>query len=218
MGSCKSSLAVVLQSLTNLVQIAANIGLIFYNGGPRAVVWGFFVVVPGIMCQVASLAELASVQPIAGAQYHWTHYLAPYSYRRFITWIQGWLTWFSWISLLAGVVNIGANQITTLVSVSYPDYVLKDWHTVLIMYATLIVMALINMYTFWIIPWVELIAGLLHIVLWIVFVSVLVTLAPRHSAHWVFLEKSNMSGWTDDFISFNLGTVLVTWGFVGRYA
>lgn len=78
-------------------------------------------------------------------------------------------------------------------------------------------MGLINMYTFWIIPWIELIAGILHIILWIIFVAVLVTLAPKHSAHWVFLEKSNMSGWTDDFISFNLGMILVTWGFVGKY-
>ena len=34
------------------------------------------------------MAEMASVQPIAGAQYHWTHYLAPPQYRRFITWMQ----------------------------------------------------------------------------------------------------------------------------------
>lgn len=24
-----------------------------------------------------------------------------------------------------------------------------------------------------------------------------------------------MSGWTNDFVSFNLGTILITWGFVG---
>jgi choline transport protein len=165
---------------------------------------------------VASLAELASVQPIAGAQYHWTHYLAPPRYRRFITWIQGWLTWFSWISLLAGVVNVGANQITTLAAVAYPEYVAKSWHTILIMYATLIAMGLINMYTFWLIPWVELLAGLLHIALWIIFAAVLLTLTPKHSSNFVFMSTANASGWTDDFVSFNLGMVLITWGFVGE--
>lgn len=55
----------------------SNIGLAFFNGGPRAMVWGFFIVVPGVLCQVASIAELASVQPIAGAQYHWTWQFAP---------------------------------------------------------------------------------------------------------------------------------------------
>lgn len=46
----------------------SNIGLAFYNGGPRALVWGFFIVIPGILCQVASVSELASVQPIAGVR------------------------------------------------------------------------------------------------------------------------------------------------------
>lgn len=71
------------------------------------------------------------------------------------------------------------------------------------------------MYAFWLIPWIELLAGLLHIVLWIIVATVLLTLAPRHSADWVFFEKSNLSGWDNDFVSFNLGIILITWGFVG---
>lgn len=35
------------------------------------------------------MAELGSILPIAGAQYHWTHILAPESTRKFITWMQG---------------------------------------------------------------------------------------------------------------------------------
>ncbi|KIX04956.1 uncharacterized protein Z518_05828 [Rhinocladiella mackenziei CBS 650.93] len=195
--------------------IASNIAFIFWNGGPRSAAWGYVIVITGVLCQVASMAEMSSVQPIAGAQYHWTHYLAPPSQRRFITWIQGWITWFSWISLLAGVVNIAANMIQTLAIANYPSYVPENWHVVLIMYALLIVMGLLNMYAFWIIPWVELVAGLLHIILWIVFVSVLVTLAPRHTADFVFLEKSALSGWTNEYVSFNLGMLTITWGFVG---
>ena len=84
------------------------------------------------------------------------------------------------------------------------------------MWAFLIALGVINVFPFWIIPWVELSAGLLHILLWIVFAAVLLILAPRHSAHFVFFEKSNMSGWDDDFVSFNLGIVLITWGFVGK--
>ena len=32
---------------------------------------------------------MASILPIAGAQYHWTYALAPTGAKRFITWIQG---------------------------------------------------------------------------------------------------------------------------------
>lgn len=180
-------------------------------------VWGFFIVIPGVLCQVASLAEMASVQPIAGAQYHWTHYYAPIQYRRFITWIQGWITWFAWIAMLAGMANVTANIIITLVTVQFTSYVPQAWHTLLIMYALLIVEGLANQYVFWIIPWVELAAGLLHIILFVVFVCVLSTLGERHSSDFVFFTKSNLSGWNDDFVSFNLGIILITWGFVGTY-
>ncbi|KAF2217704.1 hypothetical protein CERZMDRAFT_63866 [Cercospora zeae-maydis SCOH1-5] len=195
--------------------ITTNVGLAFYNGGPRALVWGFFIVVPGVLCQAASIAELASVQPIAGAQYHWTWQFAPPSARKFVTWLQGWITWFSWIALLAGVTNIASNCMMVIVVANHPDYVVKGWHTILVMYGFLVALGLLNMYGFWLIPWIELVAGLLHVVLWIVYAVVLLTLAPRHSSEFVFLEKANASGWTSDFVSFNLGIILLSWGFVG---
>lgn len=135
--------------------------------------------------------------------------------RRFITWLQGWVTWFSWVSLLAGITNICANVVTVLVGASYPDLEVQGWHTILIMYAFLITLGLLNMYAFWIIPWIELMAGLLHVILWLVYAVVLLTLATRHSDDFVWLQKANMSGWESDFVSFNLGIILVTWGFVG---
>jgi choline transport protein len=178
--------------------------------------WGILVVVAGALAQSASLAEMSSVQPIAGAQYHWTHYLAPAGQRRFITWMQGWITWFAWVSLLAGVANTTAYMLQSLVIVNYPEYVAKSWHLTLIIFALLIVEGLMNMYTFWLIPWIELMAGILHIVLFIIFVVVLVTLAPRHNADFVFFEKSQASGWDNYFISWNLGLLTPTWGFVGE--
>ena len=66
-----------------------NLTAVFTNGGPRALAWGIIVVVAGGLAQSASMAEMASMQPIAGAQYHWTHYLAPQKHRKFITWMQG---------------------------------------------------------------------------------------------------------------------------------
>ena len=86
------------------------------------------------------------------------------------------------------------------------------------MYAYLIVLGAINMYLFWIIPWLELLAGILHVILWVVFVAVLRVLASRHSSHFVFFEDSNLSGWSNDFVSFNLGIILITWGFAGKCA
>jgi len=66
-----------------------NLGAVFWNGGPQTLAWGILIVAAGALAQSASLAEMASIQPIAGAQYHWTAFLAPARQRRFITWMQG---------------------------------------------------------------------------------------------------------------------------------
>ncbi|EGD97822.1 hypothetical protein TESG_05329 [Trichophyton tonsurans CBS 112818] len=195
--------------------MALNLTAVFTNGGPRALAWGIIVVVAGGLAQSASMAEMASMQPIAGAQYHWTHYLAPQKHRKFITWMQGWITWFAWVSLLAGVANTTATMIQGLVTVNFPDYQPERWHLTFIIFAMLIVEGLMNMYTFWLIPWIELLAGILHVVLFIVFVVVLVSMAPRHTPGWVFGDHSSSSGWNNEFISWNLGLLTPTWGFVG---
>jgi choline transport protein len=62
---------------------------VLYNGGPQTFAWSILIVYCGALAQSASLAEMASIQPIAGAQYHWTYFLAPPRWKRYITWMQG---------------------------------------------------------------------------------------------------------------------------------
>ncbi|CAG8231730.1 unnamed protein product [Penicillium nalgiovense] len=197
-------------------QLFRNLSTVLSNGGPEALAWGIVIVVFGAMAQSASLAEMASMQPIAGAQYHWTHYLAPTNQKKFITWMQGWVTWFAWISTLAGVANTTATMIQGLASVNYPEYEPKQWHITLIIVGMLIVQALMNMYTFWLIPWIEMLAGILHICLLIVFLVVLAALAPRHTPEFVFLHTQSTSGWAN-FPAWNIGLLTPVWGFVGAY-
>ncbi|KAK5051421.1 hypothetical protein LTR84_003073 [Exophiala bonariae] len=162
------------------------------------------------------MAELGSILPIAGAQYHWTHILAPDNSRKFITWMQGWVTWFAWVSALAGSTSGEAAILQGLIAANFPGYTPERWHLTLIMWALLVSVGLINTYTFWIIPWLELTAGILHVILFIIFVVVLVTLSPRHDADFVFFRESILSGWErSSFVAFNLGMLVPAWGFIG---
>lgn len=63
------------------------------NGGPAAWFWSYIIVLAGVLCQAATFGEMASIQPIAGAQYYWTWNFSPPSCKRFLTWMQGWMTW-----------------------------------------------------------------------------------------------------------------------------
>lgn len=40
------------------------------NGGPVVLVWGYLLAIIGALALSASLAEMASIIPVAGAQYH----------------------------------------------------------------------------------------------------------------------------------------------------
>lgn len=114
------------------------------------------------------------------------------------------------------MTNVCANITTSLVKLSFPNWTILGWHTLLVMYGYLIIFGAMNMYLFWIIPWLEFLAGLLHVILWVVFATVLLTLAPQHTTDFVFWEHTNTSGWTNDYVAFSLGTILITWGFVGK--
>lgn len=52
--------------------MCTNMYFALYNGGPSAFVFSMMIVFVGACSQAASIGEMASIQPVAGAQYHWT--------------------------------------------------------------------------------------------------------------------------------------------------
>lgn len=177
--------------------------------------WGLLVAFVGIACQYVSFTEMSSMLPIAGAQYHWTWVLAPPEHRRYITWMQGWISWTGWIAVLAGAVNLAANITTTLASESYPEYRPQGWHTVLIMWALVIALGLLNTFAFFLVPYLEMVSAVIHVFLFIGVLVVLLCLGSRHTAGFAFFADTTASGWTNDFITFMLGSSFLAWGFVG---
>ena len=187
-----------------------------YNGGPYAFSWSILICFFGAISQAASLGEMASIQPIAGAQYHWTWALAPSRAKRFATWMQAWLTWFGYVSLGAGIANVTIILLESLVALNNPSYVAQGWHTSLLVIAMCAMQAAMNMFAFKIIPWVEMVAGVLHICLFVIFIVVLAVLGNRHSASFVFTAHNTSSGWTNQVISFHVGMLPCVWSFTGE--
>ncbi|KIW68075.1 hypothetical protein PV04_04044 [Phialophora macrospora] len=196
--------------------MAINISATFWNGGPRSLVWGAVAVIFGSLAQAYSMAELGSILPIAGAQYHWTHIMAPDGSRRFITWMQGWVTWFAWVSALAGSSSGEAALLQALIAENMPGYEPQRWHLTLIMWALLISSGLVNTYTFWLVPWLELASGIMHVILFVIFMVALLVLSPKSTSDFVWTSSSVLSGWDrSSFVAFNLGMLVPAWGFIG---
>jgi choline transport protein len=61
----------------------------FTAGGPVSLIYGLMFVFTGALAIASSIAEMASICPISGAQYHWTYMFAPKKWRVIVTYIQG---------------------------------------------------------------------------------------------------------------------------------
>ena len=66
-----------------------GVGLL--SGGPVALIYGLLFVGSGTLACAASIAEMASICPISGAQYHWTYMFSPKRMKLWVTFIQGTL-------------------------------------------------------------------------------------------------------------------------------
>ncbi|KAK6821272.1 hypothetical protein PG987_015672 [Apiospora arundinis] len=186
-----------------------------YNGGPRAIFWGGFLTVAGALAQAASIAEMSSLQPVAGAQYHWTYLLAPKSVNRFMCYLQGWASWFGYVALLAGVANTTAIQLEGIIQFNHENYVPGGWHTSVIVIALLVVLGALNMFAFRLVPWIELTGGVLHVANWVAFIVIFAAMGPRHDPDFLFVD-STTSGWVDKpVVSWHLGAVALTWALTG---
>ncbi|KAF2226896.1 amino acid/polyamine transporter I [Elsinoe ampelina] len=207
-------LAFALTFMSSWEVVVMNMGATFFNGGPRSLIWGQVLVIVGATAQALTLAELASILPIAGAQYHWTDMLAPEKHRRFITWMQGWVTWFAWVSTLGGSASSMGFVMQGLIAEGIPSYGQEGWHLTLIMIGLLVTTGLINAYAFRIVPWMETCTGVFHVILFVVFMAIFGALGQRNSADFVFTSDSTSSGW-NPFVGFNVGMLMPAWGFIG---
>lgn len=75
--------------LSSWEAMGSTLGVGLTSGGSVSIVYGLLFTITGTLACAASIAEMASICPISGAQYHWTYMFAPKKSRVFITFIQG---------------------------------------------------------------------------------------------------------------------------------
>lgn len=77
-----SALAFVSVYMATWEFVLVSLSVGFANGGFAGLLWCFITTVLCYATIVASLAEMASMAPTAGGQYHWTSEFAPPQYQR----------------------------------------------------------------------------------------------------------------------------------------
>lgn len=186
------------------------------NGGSAGLVYGYLLVWIGTIAVFTTMAELASMAPTAGGQYHWVWMLAPPWCRKFLSYIMGWLVICGWQSLLAGGGYFGGTTIVALVQLNHDNYVPELWHGTLLFWGIIVVAVFINTVTSRVLPTIEKFILVVHVVGFFAVLIPVVHLAPnRASARDVFTQFSNGGAWPSQGLSFFIGLVGIVYAMFG---
>ncbi|KAG9228437.1 amino acid transporter-like protein [Amylocarpus encephaloides] len=192
--------------------ITFGIGLV--NGGYAGLIYGFIIVWFGTLATFTSLAELVSMAPTSGGQYHWVSILAPTSWQKFASYVTGWLTVAGWQAAVSSSSYIMGTILQGLIQLCAPSYVPELWHGTLLFYAVLLVCIGFNALGT-ALPKVESIMLFIFIIGFFATMIPMVWLAPHESAKVVFTTWINDGGWNSQGTSFFVGLAGNAFAFLG---
>lgn len=73
------------------------------------------------------MAEMSSMAPSSGGQYHWVSEFAPLRAQKYLSYFSGWLSALGWQAFIAVAAYQGGELILVLASVSNPSYTPQPW-------------------------------------------------------------------------------------------
>jgi choline transport protein len=152
-----------------------------------------------------SLAEMGSMAPTVGGQYHWVSEFAPRKYQKIMSYLMGWMCVLGWQCSCATLAYLCGTQIQALLSLNYPNYVAKSWHGSLLTIAVAAYGVIFNTWMAKKLPLVEGIILVIHILGFFAILVPLWVLSPRLDAKTVFTSFNNGGGWNNQATSFMAG-------------
>ncbi|KAF2173619.1 hypothetical protein M409DRAFT_15897 [Zasmidium cellare ATCC 36951] len=186
------------------------------NGGPPCLFYNYIISFLGTLALAASMAEIASIYPTAGGQYHWVAAFAPHNIRPFASWITGWISIGGQLALTASAALSSGLLFQALLILNNPSYVPQRWHGVMFYWMVLAYSLVINVYGSRILANTNVAAGILHVVGFVIIVVILgVMTKDKNTSEYVFTDFSNTSGWSSNGISWLVGLLSTVYPFLG---
>ncbi|KAF5536350.1 HNM1-choline permease [Fusarium mexicanum] len=178
------------------VAIAASLSTALAAGGTVSLIYGTFVSCAFYACAAVTLAELASVYPTAGGQYHFTSILAPEKYNRQFSYVCGMISTLSWTINAASVALIGSQLL-----VSFPQffngYEPERWHLFLIYQGLNLFSLFYNLFLLKRTNWIHDCAFVLTLSTFFVTCITCVSRSEKQSSEWVWTNFETTTGWND---------------------
>ncbi|KIL92950.1 hypothetical protein FAVG1_04131 [Fusarium avenaceum] len=183
----------------------------FTNGGYAGVFWCFVTTTIAYSAVVASLAEMASMAPTSGGQYHWVSEFSPPKYQKVLSYASGWMTTLGWLASFASSCYTIAFQVQACINVTKPDFAFTLWQIALIMWAVIVVTIAFNTWGTAFFPQLELASLIGHILGFFAVMIPLWVLCEKNDAHDVFLQFTDQSGWDNMGFAYISSQIYVLW-------
>ncbi|KAB8256560.1 GABA permease [Aspergillus pseudonomiae] len=193
------SFASVLQATWEFLLIGNTEALV--NGGRAGLFWTYMWTFAGFGLIILTMS------PTSGGQYHWVSELASPRYQRVLSYITGWMSVLAWQAGAASGSFLTGTIIQGLISVKDPSYEPENWQGTLFVFAMILVIYFFNVYAASWMPRIQNLLLALHILCFVVVITVLLAMAPRQPASVVFLEFSNTGGWSSMGLALMVGQI-----------
>ncbi|KAB8268232.1 hypothetical protein BDV30DRAFT_243577 [Aspergillus minisclerotigenes] len=177
------SFASVLQATWEFLLIGNTEALV--NGGGAGLFWTYMWTFAGFGLIILTMS------PTSGGQYHWVSELASPNYQRVLSYITGWMSVLAWQAGAASGSFLTGTIIQGLISVKDRSYKPENWQGTLFVFAMILAIYFFNVYAASWMPRIQNLLLALHILCFVVVITVLWAMAPRKPASAVFLEFSN---------------------------
>lgn len=144
--SILSIIAVGYNISNSWVAIASSFAIAIQSGGAVSLLYGIIAVTVAMLATGLTLAELASVYPTAGGQYHFASILASPRWSRGLSYFSGLAAVFSWLTLAASIALAATQALMAIIIRWQPAYQAQSWHYFLVYQALNGVIVLYNIF------------------------------------------------------------------------
>lgn len=182
-------------------------GFVLGNGGTAGLIYMYMATVTGFSLVILSMAEMASMAPTAGGQYHWVSEFGPRSAQRFLSYLIGWLCVLGWQAGSAASCFLAGTEIQGLIVLNNDNYVYERWHGTLLTIAVIALCAIFNTFLARRLPFVEGIVLFLHIAGFFAILIPLWVLGPRSPSEEVWTEFQDVNGWGNTGLACLIGII-----------
>ncbi|KAF1850649.1 amino acid transporter [Cucurbitaria berberidis CBS 394.84] len=198
--------------------VLTTLAVPFTNGGTGGAIFVYLGTAIGMGFVIVSMAEMASMAPTSGGQYHWVSEFAPKKHQRFLSYLVGWLCVLGWQTGIASIAFLAGAQIQGLIVLNNDSYVPQRWHGTLLVIAVASFAIIFNTLLARKLPLIEGTVLVLHIFgFFAVFITMWV-LGARSKTSEVFGSFQDNGGWGSVGLSCLIGQLGPAFALLGSDA